>query len=253
MKKTSIFLVCLLLCGLLTACGGPEQPTDASPAGSVSTLSPAELRRQSYADLLTRLMEDKILPDGTAACDFGPISKEKWESCFVVADVDHDGREELVLSYRDDCTAAQFCSILEYRPETAELWEELSTTPAVVFYDNGIVDALMPHNQSFGDLWPFFREQYEPESDTYRFVADVRSWDREIRPEDYPEWVDTSGSGSVYYISEKPPQEQSDPEPVDQSVYEQWEADTLQGAKTAQIDFLPLNEQNIRQITEQAD
>ena len=259
MKKTALFLVCILLCGVIAACGGPdhsaagsaerpEQSTADRPAPSEDTegLTP----RQAYVESLLLLMNHNILPNGE---ETGPVfSVSEMDSTFAVADVDGDGREELVLQYTDTFVAGQVGMVCEYNPATGMMKTELTEAPFFTFYEDGLVLVQWSHNQGkAGDFWPYTLYRHDPETDQYRYEGSVDAWEQASFPDDYPAELDTSGSGYLYYLCDEPPMHWDTP--VDLTGYEAWKARHMGGAQELKVEFLPLNQQNIRQITEQAD
>ncbi len=84
---------------------------------------------------------------------------------------------------------------------SGELRTQLEEFPLLTFYENGAVMAGWSHNQGKGgDFWPYFLYQYLPETDGYQQVGAVDAWDRALGIEGYPDQVDRSGTGFVYYI-----------------------------------------------------
>ena len=265
MKKSALsILLCLLLCGLLAACGGPEgAASSGSVSGSASQPESAGSNvsdntqglsvRQAYAQVLDLLLNHNILPDGQHGDPVHAIGEK--DSTFAIADVDGDGREELVVNYLDTSMAGMTGYVCEYLPDTGMMKMELIEFPDLTFYDNGVVLAGWSHNQGkAGEFWPYSAYVHQADADSYEYVGAADAWDKEFWPEDYPEDVDTSGTGRVYYLPEGPSLAESRiPEPVDASVYDRWRQELLGQAREITPDYLPLNEQNIRQITEQAD
>lgn len=266
MKRTAIFLACVLLCGMTTACGaltgGHASSLSVSSSESVSSADTQPNRgnksekpegrtpRQAYAEALTRLMDRCILPNGE---DTGPvIGGPEMASTFAIADVDGDGREELVLQYTDTFVAGNVGMVSEYDPKQDDLKTELTESPSLTFYDNGLVRADWSHNQGkAGDFWPYTLYRYQKANDSYSFAGGVDAWQQQAFPEGYPAEIDQSGSGFVYYICEEPPF--SWEHPVDASVYQAWYDGEMGEAHELKLNYLALNEQNIRQITEEAE
>ena len=278
MKKTALYLACILLCIILAACGRPggSSSGDSAPAESGSPAQSAEDRstqpqqeeaqseekpeqpeeplqaltpRQAYAQSLELLVEHNILPNGQ---ETGPVvTGDKMDSTFAVADVDGDGREELVLNYVDTFMAGHMGLICEYIPDTGMMRVELTEYPAFTFYDNGCVRAESSHNHTQSmEVWPHGFYRHDAKTDLYEWVGGVSAWSKKDFPEDYPEKADISGTGTVYYVSRGTAYGD---DPVDVTVYQQWQEEILGDARQIPLTFLPLDEQNIRQITEQAD
>lgn len=259
MKKTALSLLfCLLLCGLLAACGGPEGAASSSApaesAGSnVSDNTQGLSVRQAYAQVLDLLLNHNILPDGQHGDPVHAIGEK--DSTFAIADVDGDGREELVVNYLDTSMAGMTGYVCEYLPDTGMLKLQLTEFPALTFYDNGAVLAGWSHNQGKApEFWPYSLYRYDAVADAYTFAGGVDGWEKEFCPDGYPAEADTSGTGRVYYLLEgTSPADTRYGEPVDVTAYEAWKQEVLGRSQEIKLDLLPLNEQNIRQITEQAD
>lgn len=100
-----------------------------------------------------------MLPDGTEL-DFSEYSLIE-ENEFAIADVDGDGREELIIYHTaSPATAGLAACILEYYPEIGRTEEILWEYPALTFCENGILQAQASHNQSPGNMWPYSVYQY---------------------------------------------------------------------------------------------
>ena len=104
MKKISDFVVLGLILAL-TACGaGADPPSTPPPEPTVSEGEQLAQSyagpRQTYAAVLERLLQERILPTGEDVS----LASDRYdmeEDQFAVCDVDGDGREELILR----CTA----------------------------------------------------------------------------------------------------------------------------------------------------
>ena len=168
---------------------------------------------------------------------------------FAVLDVDGDGREELVLEYMSTIVAAHRGMVMDYDPEEDQIRIQLDEYPAPAFFDNGAILVHWSHNQGKGGaFWPYSLYVYRPEQDSYSFVGSVDAWDRNIDTENYPDDVDTSKSGFVYYISSGAHSGEADP--VDSTVYQAWLDPYIGQADIMPVEFLNLTEENIRHITD---
>lgn len=172
------------------------------------------------------------------------------ENCFAVADVDGDGREEMVLYFTTASTADHRGMILGYDEDRGEIHIQLVAFPDMEFYENGAVKVLYSHNQIGGALWPYTLYVYDAETDSYWQEAIVYSWEKKIRAvndrgEPFPDELDRSGAGVIYYVE---PDGWNDSNPMDRVDYLAWERETLGDSEQLTLQFLPLTEENIAAI-----
>lgn len=195
--------------------------------------------RAVYAAALRNLLHSGILPDGTR-------EQPGRTARFSVADVDGDGKEELVLLCAPGTQSGAAGYILGYDAESGQLVVELEEFPAFVFLENGNLKALASHNQTFGALWPYILYQYLPEYDCYREAGYVHAGDQRIfaesgAAEQYPGQADVSGAGRVYYIGTGG----WGTAPVDEADYLAWLAEHQGDGPERAVDYVPLTEENI--------
>lgn len=201
--------------------------------------------RAAFASVLRDLREDGTLPDGRMAegAEHGADSTNS----FAVADVDGDGKEELVLYYLSASTAGQVGYVVGYDQARGAIRIQLMLAPILEFYGSGAVKAMLSHNHSMGALWPYIPYTYLPETDSYQEGDIVTSWDK-IRGtgehgEPFPEEADRSGTGTVYYVDGW-----YEGEPMDRADYLAWEREFLEESDRLLLDFLPLTEENIASL-----
>lgn len=201
--------------------------------------------RAAFAAVLRDLRENGTLPDGRVA--EGAEQGADSTNSFAVADVDGDGKEELVLYYVDTIMAGMSGYVVGYDEENGRTHIQLRDFPSMEFYGSGAVKALLSHNHSLGALWPYILYTYLPETDSYQEGDMVTSWD-EIRGtgehgEPFPEEADRSGTGTVYYVDGW-----YEGEPMDRADYLAWEREALENSDRLLLDFLPLTEENIASL-----
>lgn len=202
--------------------------------------------RAAFAAVLRNLRENGILPDGRMA--EGADSGAGEANSFAVADVDGDGKEELVLYYVTTIMADMSGYVVGYDEESGQVRIQLMDFPSMEFYGSGAVKALLSHNQSLGELWPYILYTYQPETDSYRQGDMVAAWDRRYHATDYdgrpfPDEIDRSGTGTVYYVGGW-----YDGEPMDRADYLAWEREALEGSEQLTLQFFTLTEENIAAI-----
>ena len=246
MKTRLISFSALALILLAAACGqapeaagdpvpeAPEEPPEAVAMELAPVTEENAAARAAFAAVLETLLEERALPDGTAA--EGDLSADR----FAVCDVDGDGAEELILLHEADVMAGQTAYVLGWDRETGETHIQLTEFPDLTFYESGAVQAGWSHNQGKGgSFWPYTLYRYDGYRDLYTEVGSVDAWDQSQFPEDYPAASDPSGSGFVYYISTCGDVSWDDP--VDESIYLGWRYPYVRGGRTLAPEYLPLN------------
>ena len=219
-----------------------------------SAKGPYGSAREAYAAVLTNLVRDGLSPEGGAArLAEGDSGMDPPLNSFAVADVDGDGAEELILLQSCEVYAGYRGHVLSYDPESGAVKIALSEFPDLTFYDTGAVAAGSSHNQGWGGrFWPYTLYTYDAPTDTYRTVGSVDAWDREISDNNpgfppFPEELDTSGTGFLYYIADARTGEEMGP--VDASGYEAWRGQYLDPDGVISLTWLDLTEENIQALT----
>lgn len=203
-----------------------------------------EETRKIYAATLRNLLHSNILPDGRKAeLAVGEYSK------FGINDVDNDGKEELIILYDPGVTAGAQGYILGYDTFTKEIYIQLKEYPYFAFLENGNVKALSSHNQTWGKMWPYSLYQYLPDNDVYDLCGIVWSEDKAIfeangGAERYPDYADTSGTGTVYYIDD----ETWGTTPTDEVEYLLWLKENQGDSEDIKVEYLSITEENILKI-----
>jgi len=260
MKKIPVLVFSMVMCLTIAACSSnraantdtnsENSPPTTSATGADETANKLDDMYNAYSEALENLIQEHVLPDGTAAAE---LSGDMAQNKFALYDVDNDGEEELLLMYTNTYMAGQVGYVFSYDEDTKKLQTELSEFPMLTFYDNGIIKAEWSHNQGrAGDhFWPYSLYQYAPETDSYELVGMVDAWDKNYAGTDekgdpFPSEVDQSGTGFVYYIMEDG--QYDDTHPVDAAEYDKWVSIYIGNAAEFQIQYMDLTEDNISQI-----
>ena len=217
--------------------------------------------RAAYVRVLENLLNNSILPDNS---DGTGIFSDMADNTFAVADVDGDGREELVLLTRPDIYAGYRGWVLDYYNNALVIQHE--GFPSFTFYSNGAFAEDDSHAQGVwtDTFWPHSLYRYLPESDSYELAGHLSAWEKQvsdINPDSLPPFPtekDKSGAGILYYIHPISSYEYLNTSEsrvniaVDQSVYLAWLEPILGDARPLELDYLPLTEENIAQIERSA-
>ncbi|MDE5938495.1 MAG: hypothetical protein K2H37_05400 [Lachnospiraceae bacterium] len=208
-------------------------------------------RLQKYQTVLTDLITKQMYPDGTeSGLDaFNAVSGDK----FAIFDVDRDGDEELILCITSTATAGMREVVYDYDEEKDTVREEYSGFPGGVFYESGLVEEGLSHNQGLaplGDFWPYMLYRYQAGSDSYQCIFMVDAWEKEFREQDYdgnsyPEEIDAEKSGIVYYLMEGGAFDMTSTVPVSKTRYEEWRKEQGLGGTRIEIPFQALTNENV--------
>lgn len=185
--------------------------------------------KQTLRRIMALLSEDKnvMLPDGTVLYGQGLrlFDNYDWYDTFCIADIDSDGREELLFTYDPAVTASTVTVIFD--TDGGRIRVQGRVWPDSAYYTNGVILEAASHNQSYGDtIWPYSVLVYDDSTDSYQVAGSAASmekpvgeWERlyyvgrEYIP--FPEELDLDGDGVLYILSEPEPESESDPENTD--------------------------------------
>ena len=165
---------------------------------------------------------------------------------FAIYDIDGDGREELLIDYTSTYMAGVFGVVYDYDLETDKIKTEQFYYPCdYEFYDNGILIEPISHNQSGMEFWPYTMYKYDPDSDTYKEIAFVSTWEKAVEAtnyegESFPESYDKDGDGVLYSILEENINSGGGDASTfcyDKADYEKWYNGQLENAKKLQLDM----------------
>ena len=218
------------------------------PVASVTSEEIA-VTREAYKQVLTTLMDELKLPDGTELYDDGiyPFSQNK----FAIHDVDGDGREELIISYVTGPMAGQGKNVFGYHMESDTVYRQ-AVAFSMVFYDNGVIKADASHNHGRGEkLWPYTVYYYSPVTDDYRYGVYVDSWEKAYYGETaqrtlFPTDADADGDGIVYYLM--PYDDYSYSNPIDGPEYNDWYTHLIGTAEIMKPTYYEMTKENVEKL-----
>ncbi|MBP0972660.1 MAG: hypothetical protein J5851_02000 [Oscillospiraceae bacterium] len=212
---------------------GVEQPKSSLPDRNSGMI---------YREALENLRDHEIFPDGSGCHVSGYMDDNR----FAVYDIDGDGKEELIIRF-DQAEEKDQIELIYDVNDRSSLFEELVCTPNVTYYEGGLVKVdAFPDKGYRGDFRPYAVYQYDKESDTFGLVANVDALSlgallaAGLEDEVYPEDVDKSGFGMVYYIG--------DENPVDVTEYEAWYQSLFGSAVEIELPFFNLDEDAVSSL-----
>lgn len=240
----------------------PETILQTTPQTTAQTTPQAEKQPEdmelpqpyaAYVALLKQILRERTDPDG--------MDYSGWEdganfqnNCFAFADVDRDGRQELLFNFHESYMADMCEVVYDYDEETDTLRKELVTWVDTVYYSNGMVKVAASHNHGRDPYergtWPYQLYQYDGETDSYQLLYDIDAWDGQTIPEDFPSELDTDGDELLYYIMEGGESTTGKDEVVlNQEEYDSWAEETMPEWCEIDVIYHPMTEEAIESIS----
>lgn len=213
--------------------------------------SEVEEARMAYGEALWDVLQRGILPDGRQL-DWVAESSAKQNS-FAISDIDRDGKEELMIRWKNAAVAGMVEIVYGYDDGT--IFQELAHWPGMVYYNNGMVVVSHFRGQHGADtVWPYDLYCYDEEEDVYQYIATALSWDKATleKNEDgflFPDELDLDGDGVLYYILTDFSVWPFDVNClVDKAEYEKWRSSYMDGAKKMSVTYQSIIDQNISEL-----
>ena len=217
-----------------------EEPSAEAPADQSEYTAKAD---EAYKEAVEKLVNDKVFPNGEdtgfeADSFFGDMDENKY----AIADVDSDGKDELIISFTTAPVAGEVEQVYGYNDADGTLKLKLNEFPLVTYYTNGIAEVGWSHNQGWAGerLWPYSLFFYNADKDEYEIRYSIDAWDKTLADKDadgnpYPEDVDKNGDGYVVILTEG-----AESKYMSAENYEAWRKDTLGDAQKIEVEYKPV-------------
>ena len=217
-----------------------EEPSAEAPADQSEYAAKAD---EAYKAAVEKLVNDKVLPNGEdtgfeADSFFGDMDENKY----AIADVDSDGKDELIISFTTAPVAGEVEQVYGYNDTDGTLKLKLNEFPLVTYYTNGIAEVGWSHNQGWAGerLWPYSLFFYNADKDEYEIRYSIDAWDKTLADKDadgnpYPADIDKENAGYVVILTEG-----TETRYISASEYETWRSDTLGGAQKIEVEYKPV-------------
>lgn len=214
-----------------------REPSAEAPAMESEYAAKAD---EVYKAAIEKLVSDRVFPNGEDAGfyadgSFGDMSENRY----AIADVDGDGREELVIQFVTAPMAGVVERVYGYNETDGALKLKLNEFPMITYYTNGVAEAGWSHNQGWAGerLWPYSLFRYNADKDEYEIIASVDAWDKALADRDmddnpYPADIDAENAGYVVILTEG-----TETRYVSASEYEAWRAEIMGDAKTMDVNY----------------
>lgn len=215
----------------------PEEQNASKEEGSEAEL------REVYLASLKKLYDEGIDLFGNEIESFNQKDEYNY---FAIYDVDGDGIDELILSWRDSSVAGMWGGVYQYDFETESYHDEGLVEPEITFYDNGVAYEPWRHNQGPGEMWPYDASLYNKDKDEYEHVLSADSWNKDYREEGFPDSVDVDGVGVVYFTDKDAEYVDYD-NPISQTDYNSIADEYFAGANEITVTYYELSDKGIEE------
>ena len=239
--KKFYFLVGMLLIYML--CALPAQSADGR---NIVFLKVA----QNFVDH-HKLPDDESIDDESINDDFG-LNK------IAIADINGDGNPELLIKYKTT-SAREMCEyVCSFNEKTGHIVVNYIGHPDMEYFDNGCIKEYAMQNKGWDSVYDFLT--FNEKTQEYDSGKTVLIWNKRKSPLDpneekpFPDKIDVTGDGFVYFISDETFESVKDPdEPVDTPVYRAWVKKYIGGAKKVEIEWFPANGKGIKMFKAKLD
>ena len=213
-------------------CQGGEAPAEPTNTAEPTAEAPAAQSEynakadEAYKAAVEKLVNDKVFPNGedTGFADDSSFG-DMGENRYAIADVDSDGKDELIIPFTTAPVAGEVEQVYGYNDADGTLKLKLNEFPQVTYYTNGIAEVGWSHNQGWAGarLWPYSLFFYNADKD-----ADGNP---------YPADIDKENAGYVVILTEG-----TETRYISASEYETWRSDTLGGAQKIDVEYKPVTD-----------
>ena len=216
MKKIR-YIICVAMAAIMllaaAGCQGGEAPAEPTNTAEPTAEAPAEQSEYNakaeaaYKAAVEKLVNDKVFPNGedTGFADDSSFG-DMGENRYAIADVDSDGKDELIISFTTAPVAGEAEQVYGYNDADGTLKLKLNEFPQVTYYTNGIAEVGWSHNQGWaGDrLWPYSLFFYNADKDEYEMRYSVDAWDKALADKDADGNLYSEGSYASFHVTVAP-------------------------------------------------
>ena len=226
-------------------------------AQSEAKVSSSRSSQEAFMKIARAFVEKHILPDGERIDKDELLFSDFSNNEIAVCDVDNDGRQELLIRFKSGSMVSQREFICGFNRKTGRVRIKFTCFPATEYFSNGCIKELTSHNHGLaGEFWPYSFSKYNSQTGKYEYTGSVDAWSKEAFPtnpfdnnEPFPDKIDVTGDGFVYYIDDENFDKAKDPDsPVDTPVYNEWVNSCIGDAEVININWLPADKEGLKAL-----
>ena len=228
-KLTSVFLTVIMVLGVLTV---------AQFTASAESKSDNKIFADFLRDIYYNPEKYYYKPD-----DIYKV----YENEFAIADINSDGKNELITSFSSTITAAWCSKIWKINNSNKNVYEYGSLGINPEFYSNGVAKQKNSHNQGPSrSIWPYGLYKYDKSKEKYVYFASAYCVDKEVdKTGEYSPSKDKDNDGTIYYFCEK--SSKNNP-PLTKAEYDTYVNKYIPSSKRIPISWKKLTLSNIKAV-----
>lgn len=169
----------------------------------VSKMDYDKVAKEAYKELLLSGLSTGTLlgTDGYSWDTTEPGFNWVEDDLFAIADIDGDGKAELVFKRLAACVAGYWGLTYTYNTDTKNVEVKYNTGPYATYYATGYIRFDISHNQGPSSIWPCTYGKFE--NGQIVLLYDVSNWDKSLSSHEFPDEQDLDGDGCIYYITDR--------------------------------------------------
>lgn len=241
-RMRALFLAVLLACAPAALCPTP--------------LVAADARHAAFLQAARDFVVDHRFPDGEVI-DKDAIDDDFAKNALAIADVNGDGRPELLVRFTTGSRGAQQEFVCGFDEKTGKLAVAFAGVPGAEYFSNGCLKEFAARNKGWAGekVWPYSFLTYDAKKGEYEQKGFVFAWSKKEFPTDpdeekpFPKEIDVTGDGFVYFIDDENFKGARGTEtPVDTPVYTAWVRHYTGGAAPVKVDWVPATADGIKAL-----
>ncbi len=219
----------------------------ATPAWSVNA------RHVAFLKAAQDFIEHHKYPDGKVI-DEENINSDFGLNQIAIIDVNRDGKPELLIKFSNGTPVRTLCEyVCGFNEKTKKITIDYIGYPDLEYFNNGCIKEYAMRFKGYDSVYSFAK--YNDKKKKYENNNEARIWNKKRYPdnpnteEPFPDEIDVTGDGFVYFIQDSNIKRfRHSEEPVDTPAYKAWVKKYIGGAKQIDVEWFPANSKGIKNL-----
>lgn len=226
-----------------------KMPPQETAAAAETAADPGAGEMTAFADFLKKaLAAPKTYLDPDASTD------GMYDNSFVIADVNQDGKKELLIEYQMDMGPGLLTGVWQWDAGSGDLVLKNTFGGSGQYYKNGVVTVDVAHNHTYGSvIWPYTVYIYNAGTGTYEDFAYAYCADTDWGTDSgaYKAEEDLDHDGVIYYFRTGQDMERpiTEGDPLTEAQYNALIEKYMPENQKLTLNWQPLTAENIEKLT----